>query len=174
MLLLAINTLTSRKIPDKDLDRLMKTCMCREEKTASRWAAVSDVLANQKSAYSETPSLLSRQREATKSLVTPRFFPVGYLHLLWLPTTPTDACRHPPTPADAPSSFQVWMSSLSWRAWAEWAVVSCLKSFHSVLLIMFWLLCSGHYGLECLVLVHSVAQPDLEETPPPKKNTGAI
>lgn len=68
---------------------------------------VSDVLANQKSAHTETLSLLSRQHEATKrSLVTPRFFPVRYFHLLRQSTTPANT-HQPPTPADASSKLQL-------------------------------------------------------------------
>lgn len=161
MLLLAIHTLTSPIISErrgKGLDRLIKYVVCEEQrKQPASVQLVSDVLANQKSAHSETLSLLSRQREATKrSLVTPRFFPVGYFHLLWLPTNtyrhlpkPADTCRHLPT-LPASCSFEVWICRL---------VVSCvlfeILPFYSayyvpitVLVIMVWIV-FGRHALGC-------------------------
>lgn len=164
MLLLAIHTLTSPIISErrgKGLDRLIKYVVCEEQrKQPASVQLVSDVLANQKSAHSETLSLLSRQREATKrSLVTPRFFPVGYFHLLWLPT---NTYRHLPKPADTCRRSQQ-AAALRFEYADLLFHVSCLRSFLSILLIMFrllfWLLWSGL----CLVVMHWVAQPDPEE-----------
>lgn len=161
MLLFAINTSTSRIISErrgKDRDRLIKICcMCRAEPTAIQCAACCRCVGQSEIGALGDAAVVTATRSNEE-----KFGDVSFLSNRVFPSfMATYTYRHPPTPAGSPSQLLLWGLNLSWRAWAEWAVVygSCLRSFLSVLLTMFWLLWSGL----CLVLLHRAAQPDMEE-----------